>query len=382
VTELPHIPLLRAGGRLRDIPVAAIHAARRNPRTDAAAALDGLTASLTAGMVQYPIVVAVSDDTFELIDGERRWRGAQAAGIAEITCLVCEGGTPSATLFTQIIANLHRQDLGPLDESAALKAAWLVLNAQELNLGAQADAILGAAQGLSEVLVPLRRLLDDAGWKYYVPTVSQAIFIESLGLGMSAAVMKKKLQVLAATEEIQDVARTHRLTAASIRALMTLEPEQQATLLQAIDAAPPIAKLVRAIVQGVKQKGRAIGDAIAIAQGRLPGDESPPSHAAVSPVSSRDGRARSDDGAMGTPDADEPHPSSAEPLDEMAVMDAVLPIIDTAQHIKRQVGALLALAGGDPSRIPEPWGEYAQDAIGMIRTSIGTFLPRIVATKE
>lgn len=59
----------------------------------------------------------------------------------------------------------------------------------------------------------------------------------------------------------------------------------------------------------------------------------------------------------------------------MAVMDAVLPLIDTAQQFKRQIVALLTLTGGDASRIPEPWGEYADEAIGLIRTSIGTLQP-------
>ena len=248
MTDLPCIPLL-AGGRLRDIPVAAIRPSVRNPRTDAAAALDGMTASLGAGMVQFPLVVAVSDDAYELIDGERRWRGAKAAGMSTLTCVVCEGGSPSATLFTQIIANLHRQDLGPLDEAAALKAAWLVLNAQDVGLGAQADAILGAAPQLADVLGPLRRMLEEAGWNFSAPPVAQAVFLERLGLGMSATTLRKKLQVLGATEAIQTVARTHRLTAASIRALMTLELEPQTTLLTAIEADPPLATQVRAIVQ-------------------------------------------------------------------------------------------------------------------------------------
>lgn len=373
--SLPSIPLLRAGGRLRDIPVAAIRAPQRNPRTDAEATIGGLTTSLGAGLVQFPIVVAVSDDEYELIDGERRWRGALAAGITTLTCLVRDSGTPSATLFTQILANLHRQELGPLDESAALKVAWLVLNAQAMALGEQADALLGASAHLRDALEPLRELLEGAGWRWREPSVSQSVFVERLGLAMSAAVLKKKLQVLGATEAIQDTARQHNLTAAAIRSLMTLAADDQDVLLTAITANPELAKQVRAIVQGVRQKGRVIGDAIAIAQGHLPGDAATdtrpgaPAHTDL---------LASDDAETGSPRTDaagSASPDSAAQLDEMAVMDAVLPIIDIAQQLKRQLGELLALAGGDPARLPDPWGDYAHEAVGLIRVSIGTFPP-------
>ena len=379
MTALPSIPLLRAGGKLRDVPVAAIRAARRNPRTDAEATVDGLAASLGAGLVQCPIVVAVSSDEYELIDGERRWRGAQAAGLETITCLVRDRGTPSATLFTQILTNLHRQDLGPLDESAALKAAWLVLNAQAMGLGEQADALLEAAPHLRDALEPLRALLEGAGWNWREPPVSQAIFVERLGLGMSAAVMRKKLQVLGATEAIQEAARQHGLTAAAIRALMTLTPDEQDSMLAAIHANPELAKQVRTIVQGVRQKGRSIADAIAITQGRLPGDE--PVAEPASRASAQRGEPDSDpadaaaSGAATSSVGDTASPNALAEIDEMAVMDAVLPIIDIAQQIKRQLGILLTLTGGDPTRIPEPWAEYAAEAIGLISVSIETFQP-------
>jgi len=356
VSDLPAIPVLR-GGTLRAIPVAAIRPAPRNPRTDAEATIASLAASLGAGLVQAPIVIAVGDDQYELVDGERRWRAAQAAGHATLTCLVREGGAPGAVLFTQILANLHREDLGPLDESAALKAAWLVLNAHAMGLTDQADAILASAARLRDALAPLRALLERAGWTMHMPRISQAVFIERLGLGMSAAVLKKKLQVLSANDAIQESARQHKLTAAAIRALMTLDPEQQTTLLAAIDADPTLAKAVRSIVQGVRQKGRTIADAIAIAQGRLP--DAPPGAAPDAPPGA-------------APDAP-PGAAPARPdLDDMAAMDAVLPLLETAQQITEQIGTLRTLTDGDLARLPAPWGDYLADAMRLIRTALGT----------
>jgi ParB-like chromosome segregation protein Spo0J len=359
VSALPPIPVLGAGGQLRAIPVAAIRVAPRNPRTDAEATLGGLTASLGAGLVQLPIVVPVSGDTYELVDGERRWRSAQAAGHATLTCLVREPGTPSATLFTQILANLHRQELGPLDESAALKAAWLVLNAQALGLSTQADALLGSAAHLRDVLVPLRALLTDNGWNWREPPVSQAVFVAHLGLGMSAAALKKKLQVLGASEAVQATARQHALTAAAIRALMTLEPEQQTTLLAAVDAAPPLARQVRAIVQGVTQKGRTLAEAISVVtDGPTPAEVAPPP-------------TRAD--ASGAAPADGPPPPLARPgIPDDAAMDAVLPIMELAQDLDAKLTQLQRLLGGRPAldALPDPWGGYLADAMRQIGTAM------------
>ena len=358
---LPPIPVLGAGGQLRTIAVAAIRVAPRNPRTDAEATLDGLTASLGAGMVQLPTVVPVSGDTYELVDGERRWRAAQAAGHATLTCLVRAPGTPAAVLFTQILANLHQQALGPLDESAALKAAWLVLNAQALGLGAQADAILGSAAHLRDALVPLRDLLTGNGWNWREPPVSQAVFVAHLGLGLSAGALRKKLQVLGASEAVQATARQHALTAAAIRALMTLEPEQQTTLLAAVDAAPPLATQVRAIVQGVTKKGRTLAEAISVVtDGAAPTEVAP-----VPPPARADGDDAAPDGIP------PPSPARAAIADD-AAMDAVLPLMELAQDLDAKLTQVQRLLGGRPAldALPDPWGGYFADAMRQIGTAM------------
>lgn len=380
MTALPNIPLLRAGGKLREIPVAAIRAAQRNPRTDAESTIDSLAASLGAGLVQYPIVVAVSDDEYELVDGERRWRASQAAGHKTLTCLVRDAGSPSAILFTQILANLHREELGPLDESAALKAAWLMLNAQAMSLSEQADAILGAATQLRDALEPLRALLEGAGWNWREPPVSQAVFVERLGLGMSASVLKKKLQVLSANDAIQESARQHKLTAAAIRALMNLDPEQQAILLAALDAEPALAKAVRSIVQGVKQKGRTIEEAISVVSGRDDDDEgdlaTPPARASQPSAHATGANGDSNDDDA-TPDGQTsdalPAAAPARPLiDDDAAMDAVMPIIELAQDLQTKLNQLRRLIGPDTTlnELPQPWGNYASEAMRLITTTI------------
>ena len=67
-----------------------------------------------------PIVVrAVEPEGFEIIAGERRWRAAQLAGLAEIPALVRDV-PDEAAIAMALIENLQREDLNPMEEATAL----------------------------------------------------------------------------------------------------------------------------------------------------------------------------------------------------------------------------------------------------------------------
>jgi ParB family chromosome partitioning protein len=80
--------------------------------------LEVLAASIAEIGVLQPILVRnTGGDTYELVAGERRWRAAQAVGLATIPALVREVGDQGA-LEQAIVENLHRSDLNPLEEAA------------------------------------------------------------------------------------------------------------------------------------------------------------------------------------------------------------------------------------------------------------------------
>ncbi|HHI76489.1 MAG TPA: ParB/RepB/Spo0J family partition protein [Gammaproteobacteria bacterium] len=70
------------------------------------------------GMVQ-PIVVRPVGDAYEIIAGERRWRAAQLAGLAEVPVVIHEVDDQTAMAMA-LIENIQRDDLNPLEEAAAL----------------------------------------------------------------------------------------------------------------------------------------------------------------------------------------------------------------------------------------------------------------------
>ena len=81
-------------------------------------AIDSMAASLMAHGVVQPIVVREVEGGFELIAGERRWRGAQRAGLECIPAVVREV-TSRESLELALIENLQREDLNAIEQARA-----------------------------------------------------------------------------------------------------------------------------------------------------------------------------------------------------------------------------------------------------------------------
>lgn len=78
--------------------------------------LENLAESIKAVGVQQPAVVRVMGDGFELVAGERRWRASRLAGLSFLPCVVRDL-TDDQLLKIQVIENLQREDVHPLDEA-------------------------------------------------------------------------------------------------------------------------------------------------------------------------------------------------------------------------------------------------------------------------
>lgn len=72
------------------------------------------------GMIQPVAVRMVDGERYELIAGERRWRAAQLAGLAEIP-VVIHDADDQAVMAMGLIENIQRDDLNPLEEAQALQ---------------------------------------------------------------------------------------------------------------------------------------------------------------------------------------------------------------------------------------------------------------------
>ena len=104
----------------QDVPIGSISVNPYQPRdVFDEDALNSLSLSIReVGVLQPVLIRRKSSDTFELIAGERRWRAAKRAGKETIPAIVRDV-EDLTSLEHALVENLHRQDLGPLEEAAA-----------------------------------------------------------------------------------------------------------------------------------------------------------------------------------------------------------------------------------------------------------------------
>jgi ParB family chromosome partitioning protein len=72
------------------------------------------------GVLQPVLVRQLSDDEYELVAGERRWRAARRAGLRVIPAIVRDV-SDRESLEQAVIENVHRADLNVLEEAAAYR---------------------------------------------------------------------------------------------------------------------------------------------------------------------------------------------------------------------------------------------------------------------
>jgi ParB family chromosome partitioning protein len=79
-----------------------------------------LVASIKEKGVIQPLVVRQMPDHYQIIAGERRWRAAQKAGLDRVP-VVIQNVSEDWALEVALIENIQREDLNPMEESAAYR---------------------------------------------------------------------------------------------------------------------------------------------------------------------------------------------------------------------------------------------------------------------
>lgn len=72
------------------------------------------------GLIQPITVQKIASDRYRIVAGERRWRAARIAGLAEIPCLV-RTVEQSQLLELALIENIQREDLNPIEIATAFE---------------------------------------------------------------------------------------------------------------------------------------------------------------------------------------------------------------------------------------------------------------------
>lgn len=143
---------------LDELPVDLIQRGKYQPRRDMdQEALRELADSIVAQGVMQPIVVRrISDQRYEIVAGERRWRAAQMAGLESIPAVVRDV-SDQAAIAMALIENIQREDLNPIEEAASLQRLQ-----QEFELTQQEVATaVGKSRSTVTNLMRLMTLQED-----------------------------------------------------------------------------------------------------------------------------------------------------------------------------------------------------------------------------
>ncbi|HMA33674.1 MAG TPA: ParB/RepB/Spo0J family partition protein [Chloroflexia bacterium] len=121
----PADTLGRVRGAALEIPVEQIRPNPQQPRHEfTPEALKDLADSIREHGVIQPLIVTRNDGEgahhYYLIAGERRWRAAQAAGLATVPVIVKEAN-PEEMLALALVENIQRADLNPVEEAQAYR---------------------------------------------------------------------------------------------------------------------------------------------------------------------------------------------------------------------------------------------------------------------
>ena len=146
------------GNGYRMMPVDKVQRGKYQPRRDLEPqALEELANSIKAQGVMQPIVIRpVSDDLYEIIAGERRWRASQMAGLDEIPAVIRDV-PDEAAIAMALIENIQRENLNPMEEAMALER---LKNEFELTQQEVADAV-GKSRSAVTNLLRLMNLTDE-----------------------------------------------------------------------------------------------------------------------------------------------------------------------------------------------------------------------------
>jgi ParB family chromosome partitioning protein len=143
---------------LQYLPIEQLQQGKYQPRKDMSTeALEDLSNSiLSQGIIQPIVVRNISENSYEIIAGERRWRAAQLAKLDRVPCLI-KNVPDEAAIAISLIENIQREDLNAMEEAIALER---LLTEFELTHQEVANAV-GKSRTTVSNLLRLNNLNDD-----------------------------------------------------------------------------------------------------------------------------------------------------------------------------------------------------------------------------
>jgi len=154
-----------SGEMLTLLAIDALQPGRYQPRTrmDPQALAELAESIKVQGLMQPILTRPLGAGRYEILAGERRWRAARMAGLANVPVLVRDVPDRNA-LAIALIENLQREDLNPLEEAAGVKRLieeFAMTHAEAAAAVGRSRVAITNALRLLELAPPVQELLRE-----------------------------------------------------------------------------------------------------------------------------------------------------------------------------------------------------------------------------
>src|SRR5258706_3886801 len=96
--------------------------------------LEELAESIRVNGIIQPLIVRRQGEEYQIIAGERRWRAAQLAGLAEVPVVVQDVADPQM-LEIALVENIQREELHPIETAHAYDRLYRELGLYQEEIG-------------------------------------------------------------------------------------------------------------------------------------------------------------------------------------------------------------------------------------------------------
>lgn len=172
--ELSFDPTGHDEPRLVDLFLSVIDPDPNQPRRDLGDLADLALSIREHGILQPIIVESASNGRYRILAGERRFAACRSLGKESIPCII-RTVEEQSRLALQIIENLHRKDLHPVEEAQAMQRLLAEFNLSQRELAQRIGKSVAAVNQILRVLALDKDILDAAA---ALPETNKSLLLE------------------------------------------------------------------------------------------------------------------------------------------------------------------------------------------------------------
>ena len=187
---------------IKEIELKEIHPSRLNPRLEVnIQRLNELAESIKEVGLLEPIIVRPTDEGYEVVVGERRYRASQQAGLEKVPAIV-RAYSDDEVVQLNLVENVHREDLSAVEKGKVCK--YLLENCSEKfpsqtalakKIGVSSDAISLWLRTIEAVPKEAQKYVASSTFSRQVPE-GKIDYLTAVKVGRSIKEPEKQVEVI------------------------------------------------------------------------------------------------------------------------------------------------------------------------------------------